>query len=147
MCTATDYGHPMRAFFQISKIFWLIGQTGRISCEVFQDILGSTYLLKFCHCVSLVCIFSLLKHYLCKKLRFSYILQDFLFGIGIGTVENFRSSQHASVVRGIPEGTLGVQRSKKKIKELKFAVKIANISNDYQVNLKGVLVKTPSVRQ
>ena len=40
-----------------------------------------------------------------------------------------RSSHHASVVRGIPEGTLGVQRSEK-IKELKFAVKIANISND-----------------
>ena len=44
--------------------------------------------------------FTLLSHFSCKKLRFSYILQDFLFGIGIWiwAAENLRSSHHASVV-------------------------------------------------
>jgi hypothetical protein len=39
--------------------------------------------------------------FFCKKLRFSYILQVFLFGIGIRfwAVENLGSSHHASVVR------------------------------------------------
>ena len=44
--------------------------------------------------------FALLSHCFCKKLRFSYILQNFLFGIWIWAVENFRSSHHASLVRG-----------------------------------------------
>ena len=44
--------------------------------------------------------FALLSHFFCKRLRFSYILQDFLFGIGIWiwAVEKLRSSHHASVV-------------------------------------------------
>ena len=31
----TDYGHPMIYFFQISQIFWLIGQMGQISSMAF----------------------------------------------------------------------------------------------------------------
>ena len=72
------------------------------------------FILNPCLCIN--CFF-----FLFKKLRFSFILQDFLFGIGIGiririgiwAVKNFRSSHHGSVVHSIPEGTLGVQRSKK----------------------------------
>ena len=41
------------------------------------------YLLKFCHCVSPVRDFALLRHFFCKKLMFSCILQKFLFGIEI----------------------------------------------------------------
>ena len=61
------------------------------------------YLRKFCHCVSLVRDFALLSHFSCKKLRFSYILQDFLFGIGIWiwAVEILRSSHYASIVRAL----------------------------------------------
>ena len=97
----TDYGDTMRAFFQLSKRFWPIGKIGRISCEVFQGIFGSYYLLKFCHCVSLVRDFALLSYFFCKKLRFLDILQDFLFGIRIWSwaVENLGSSHHEFVVR------------------------------------------------
>jgi hypothetical protein len=53
--------------------------------------------------VSLVRDFALLGLFFCKKLRFSYILEDFLFWVGIGirfwAVENLGSSHHASVVR------------------------------------------------
>ena len=58
------------------------------------------YLLKFCHCVSLVCDFALLIHFFCKKLRLSYILHNFIFGIGIcfWAVENLESNHHVSVV-------------------------------------------------
>ena len=44
--------------------------------------------------------YALLSHFFRKKLRFSYILQDFLFGIGIWiwVVESLRSSHHAFVV-------------------------------------------------
>ena len=72
--------------------------------------------------LSLIHVYALIVFFfLFKKLRFSFILQDFLFGIGIGiririgiwAVKNFRSSHHGSVVHSIPEGTLGVQRSKK----------------------------------
>ena len=47
--------------------------------------------------------FALLSHFFWKKLRFSYILQDFLFGSGvwIWAVENLRSSHHAFVVCGL----------------------------------------------
>ena len=44
---STYYGHPMRAFFQIFQISWLIGQIGRISFEVFQGIFGSTICSNF----------------------------------------------------------------------------------------------------
>ena len=58
--------------------------------------------LKFCHCVSPVRDFAF-NHFFSKKLMFSYILQDFLFGIGIWiwAVENLGSSHHASVVRNL----------------------------------------------
>ena len=60
-----------RFFYQISQI----------SCEVFQGIyIGQYCLLKS----SLVCDFALLSHFFCKKIRFSQILQDFLFGYGFG---------------------------------------------------------------
>ena len=76
----TDYGHPMRAYFQNTQIFWTIGQICLISCEVLQGILGTYYLLKFCHCVSLVCDFALLIYLFVIKIKFSSILQNFLFG-------------------------------------------------------------------
>ena len=52
--------------------------------------------------VSLVHGFALPRIFLCKMLRFSYILQDFLFVIGIWfwAVGHFGSNYHASVVRG-----------------------------------------------
>ena len=55
----------------------------------------------FVTCVILVSDFALLCHVFCKKLRFSYIWQDFLFGIGIWiwAVENLRSSHHVSVAQ------------------------------------------------
>ena len=65
--------------------------------------------------------------FLLKKLRFSYILQDFLLGIVIRmwAVDNFSFSQHVSVLfLKVP----WVSKEAKKIKELKFAVKNANIS-------------------
>ena len=49
----------------------------------------------------LVFDFALLSQFFCKKLKSSYILQDFLFGIGIWfwAVENLESSHHVSAVR------------------------------------------------
>ena len=44
---AKDYGHPITYFFQISQIFWPIGQIGLISCEVFQSVWGSTICSNF----------------------------------------------------------------------------------------------------
>ena len=49
-------------------------------------------------CASLVCDFALLNHFFCKKLRFLYILHDFLFGIW--AVQNLGSSHDASVFHG-----------------------------------------------
>ena len=50
----------------------------------------------------LVFDFALLSQFFCKKLKSSYILQDFLFGIEIWfwAVENLESSHHVSAVRG-----------------------------------------------
>ena len=58
-------------------------------------------LLKSCHCVSLVRDFALLSYFFCKKLRSSWTLQDFLFGVWlwIWAVEILGSNHHASVVR------------------------------------------------
>ena len=47
----TDYGHPMRVFFyQISQIFWLIGQIDRISFGVFRVfwVVLSAQILSLC---------------------------------------------------------------------------------------------------
>ena len=95
----TNYGHPMRVFFQMSQIFWPIGNIVRISCEVFLGYFREYDLLKFCHCVSLIRDFALLSHFFSKKI-FSYILLVFLFGIGtwIWAVDNLRSKNHGSVV-------------------------------------------------
>ena len=44
---------------------------------------------------------ALPSHFFCKELRFSYILQDFSFGIRIWfwAVENLGSNHHVSIVR------------------------------------------------
>ena len=52
------------------------------------------------HCVSLVRDFALLSIFSAESRHFWYILQDFLFGIGIWAAKNLRSSHHASVVSG-----------------------------------------------
>ena len=46
--------------------------------------------------------FYITRPFFCKKLRFSYTLQDFLFGIEIWfwDVENLGSSHHVSIVHG-----------------------------------------------
>ena len=71
-------------FFQISQMFWPIGQIGRRSFEVFQGILGST--------ICSLCVPSLLSHFFLQKTK---ILQCFLFRIGIliQAVDISRSTQ------------------------------------------------------
>ena len=50
-----------------------------VCSEVFKGIFGSTISSIF-YWVSLVRFFALQSLFFCKKLRFLYILQDFLFG-------------------------------------------------------------------
>ena len=87
-----DYGHPIRVFF--SNIPNILAD----SADQPNKFLGILvhfwyYLLTFCHCASVVCDFSFVAHFFCKKQRFSYILQNFLLGIGIQfwAVENLES--------------------------------------------------------
>ena len=69
----TDYGHPMRAFFQIYKIFWPIGQIDRITYKVFYVFLYY-YLLKFCNCVSLACDFAVTQPFFLQKAKIFSVL-------------------------------------------------------------------------
>ena len=76
----TDYGHPMISFFlNIQNILEDLDRSAEYVVRYFWNY----YLLKFFHCVSVVCDFVLLGHVFCKKLRFLYILQDFRFGFGM----------------------------------------------------------------
>ena len=86
---------PMRGFFLFSNIVNILADLADRQnklWDIFAQILSR---------VSLVHDIALFNHFFCKKLWYSYIPQDFLFGIGIGiwAVENLRSSHHASVVR------------------------------------------------
>ena len=77
-------------------VFWRKRLLEKI-ISTFSDL----YLLRFCHCVSLVRDFALFSIFSAERGDF-HVLQDFLFVIGtwIWAVENLRSSHHASVVRG-----------------------------------------------
>ena len=45
----TEYGQPMGLFFQISQIFWAIGQISQISCEVFLGIFAGKTKSRLAH--------------------------------------------------------------------------------------------------
>ena len=90
--TSSQNGRIGQVMFDFSKIFDFRKKFA----------LPATYLTKS-NCVSLVCDFALLSQFFCKKLsssNSSYILQYFLFGIGIWfwAVENLGSSYHVSTV-------------------------------------------------
>ena len=90
LASTRDYGYPISLFFRYPK------QVEGFYFRVFLVM----YLVKLWY---LVHQFELLSHFFCKKLRFSYILEDFLFGFGIQfwAIENLRSSHYASEVRGM----------------------------------------------
>ena len=57
--------------------------------------------VSFCHCPSLVHDFALISHFIYKKLDFSYILKEYLFGFGVWDLpeKNLGFRHHVSVVR------------------------------------------------
>ena len=68
----TDHGHPKIVFFQISQIFWPIGQISQIGFEVFKGILGHDI------CPNFVTVF------LDKKLGFRTFYRIFYLGLEYG---------------------------------------------------------------
>ena len=92
--------------FQVSRISeknkFVFLFFGRDTVQQFCFESTDLYLLKFFLCASLICDFSLLSHF-SKKLRFSYIFQNFLFGFWIWfwALGNLGSSHHVSVVPGL----------------------------------------------
>ena len=85
-------------------MLWTIWQIGRISCEVFQGILGSTISAQILSLhVFLVRGFALLSHLFCKKLRFSYIYIFYLrlgYGFGLQRIWDVVIMRLQSVTRG-----------------------------------------------
>ena len=84
-------------FFKYLKYFGQSDRSAELVLRYFRVfwVELSAQILSLC-----ICNFELLSHFFCKKLGFSYILQDFLFGIGIWiwAVENLRSIHHVSAV-------------------------------------------------
>ena len=76
---------------------------GRLGRSVEEDVryFRVFFVVQSAQILSLCLIRDFALFFFCKQLIFSYILQDFLFGIGIWfwAVENLGSSHHMSVVR------------------------------------------------
>ena len=96
----TIQGLKLFAEILYPKYLGLFGQIFRKSCEVFR-----VYFVGLSAQILSLCIigFALIVHLFYKKLSFSYILKEYIFGIGIWVlvVQNLGSSQHVSVVRGL----------------------------------------------